>query len=365
MDIPLERIAKYFHNPQVENLLDMLNEQQAALERQKREILSLQHKLKDKVNQINGVLNNSLGRIRYQKEKACLILPVASGIQERKHLDWGQYIRKMKPLYKQLLTDTANIGIGLSKELLEEESFLSVSYTHLDVYKRQTPSRIGLILDISPRQLERVLYFAAYIVLDPGETKLVKQQVMNEQEYQQAVQEYGEGSFKAGMGAEAIKTLLEELDLHKMEAALKEDIATGSGQRKVRSIRRLEEVEAFIQSKNRPEWMILTVLPVIPPELRPMVQLDGGRFATSDLNDLYRRVINRNNRLKRLLELGAPEIIVRNEKRMLQEAVDAVIDNGRRGRAVSGPGNRPLKSLSDMLKGKQGRFCLLYTSRCV
>ena len=272
--------------------------------------------------------------------------------------DWeckcGKY-KKMR--YRGTVCDKCGVEVTSSKVRRERMGHIKLAcpVSHIWYFKG-TPSRIGLILDISPRQLERVLYFAAYIVLDPGETKLVKQQVMNEQEYQQAVQEYGEGSFKAGMGAEAIKTLLEELDLHKMEAALKEDIATGSGQRKVRSIRRLEEVEAFIQSKNRPEWMILTVLPVIPPELRPMVQLDGGRFATSDLNDLYRRVINRNNRLKRLLELGAPEIIVRNEKRMLQEAVDAVIDNGRRGRAVSGPGNRPLKSLSDMLKGKQGRF---------
>ena len=272
--------------------------------------------------------------------------------------DWeckcGKY-KKMR--YRGTVCDKCGVEVTSSKVRRERMGHIKLAcpVSHIWYFKG-TPSRIGLILDISPRQLERVLYFAAYIVLDPGETKLVKQQVMNEQEYQQAVQEYGEDSFKAGMGAEAIKTLLEELDLHKMEAALKEDIATGSGQRKVRSIRRLEEVEAFIQSKNRPEWMILTVLPVIPPELRPMVQLDGGRFATSDLNDLYRRVINRNNRLKRLLELGAPEIIVRNEKRMLQEAVDAVIDNGRRGRAVSGPGNRPLKSLSDMLKGKQGRF---------
>ena len=223
-------------------------------------------------------------------------------------------------------------------------------------YFKGTPSRIGLILEISPRQLERVLYFAAYIVLDPGDTNLSKCQVLNEQEYQDAVATYGKKAFKAQMGAEAIQYLLKELDLPKLEKALQKEIEEGSGQRKVRCIRRLEEVEAFLHSGNKPEWMILSVLPVIPPDLRPMVQLDGGRFATSDLNDLYRRVINRNNRLKRLLELGAPEIIIRNEKRMLQEAVDALIDNGRRGRAVSGPGNRPLKSLSDMLKGKQGRF---------
>ncbi len=223
-------------------------------------------------------------------------------------------------------------------------------------YFKGTPSRIGLILDVSPRQLERVLYFAAYIVIDKGDTKLQDKQVLNEQEYQQAVQEYGAGSFKAQMGAEAIQKLLQNLDLLALEEQLKEDVESSSNQRRIRSIRRLEEVEAFLHSGNKPEWMILTVLPVIPPDLRPMVQLDGGRFATSDLNDLYRRVINRNNRLKRLMGMGAPEIIVRNEKRMLQEAVDALIDNGRRGRAVSGPGNRPLKSLSDMLKGKQGRF---------
>ena len=272
--------------------------------------------------------------------------------------DWeckcGKY-KKMR--YRGTVCDKCGVEVTSSKVRRERMGHIELAcpVSHIWYFKG-TPSRIGLILDISPRQLERVLYFAAYIVLDPGQTNLVTQQVMSEQEYQQAIQEYGVGSFKAEMGAEAIKKSLQNLDLEKMETALKEDIATGSGQRKIRSIRRLEEVEAFLHSGNKPEWMILSVLPVIPPELRPMVQLDGGRFATSDLNDLYRRVINRNNRLKRLLELGAPEIIVRNEKRMLQEAVDAVIDNGRRGRAVSGPGNRALKSLSDMLKGKQGRF---------
>ena len=272
--------------------------------------------------------------------------------------DWeckcGKY-KKMR--YRGTVCDKCGVEVTSSKVRRERMGHIELAcpVSHIWYFKG-TPSRIGLILDISPRQLERVLYFAAYIVLDPGQTNLVTQQVMSEQEYQQAIQEYGVGSFKAEMGAEAIKKLLQNLDLEKMETALKEDIATGSGQRKIRSIRRLEEVEAFLHSGNKPEWMILSVLPVIPPELRPMVQLDGGRFATSDLNDLYRRVINRNNRLKRLLELGAPEIIVRNEKRMLQEAVDAVVDNGRRGRAVSGPGNRALKSLSDMLKGKQGRF---------
>ncbi|HHW14549.1 MAG TPA: DNA-directed RNA polymerase subunit beta', partial [Firmicutes bacterium] len=222
-------------------------------------------------------------------------------------------------------------------------------------YFKGIPSRMGLLLDLSPRTLEKVLYFAAYIVTDPGDTPLEKYRLLNEAEYREAREKYGM-AFKAGMGAEALKKLLEEIDLEKLSKQLRQEIKESSGQRRIRAIRRLEVVEAFRKSGNRPEWMIMDVIPVIPPELRPMVQLDGGRFATSDLNDLYRRVINRNNRLKRLLELGAPDIIVRNEKRMLQEAVDALIDNGRRGRPVTGPGNRPLKSLSDMLKGKQGRF---------
>ena len=213
---------------------------------------------------------------------------------------------------------------------------------------------MGLILDMSP-DLEKILYFASYVVLDPGETPLAKMQLLSDGEYREYREKYG-NRFSAGMGAEAIKRLLEEIDLDKLGEELRTEIKDTSGQRRIRAVRRLEVVEAFRSSGNRPEWMILEVIPVIPPELRPMVQLDGGRFATSDLNDLYRRVINRNNRLKRLLELGAPDIIVRNEKRMLQEAVDALIDNGRRGRPVTGPGNRPLKSLSDMLKGKQGRF---------
>ena len=272
--------------------------------------------------------------------------------------DWeckcGKY-KKMR--YKGTICDKCGVEVTSSKVRRERMGHIQLAcpVSHIWYFKG-TPSRIGLILEISPRQLERVLYFAAYIVLDPGETNLLKKQVLNEQEYQDAVATYGKGSFKAQMGAEAIQALLKELDLPQLEIALKKEIEEGSGQRKVKCIRRLEEVEAFLHSGNKPEWMILSVLPVIPPDLRPMVQLDGGRFATSDLNDLYRRVINRNNRLKRLMELGAPEIIIRNEKRMLQEAVDALIDNGRRGRAVSGPGNRPLKSLSDMLKGKQGRF---------
>ncbi|MCI6917186.1 MAG: DNA-directed RNA polymerase subunit beta', partial [Dialister sp.] len=272
--------------------------------------------------------------------------------------DWeckcGKY-KKMR--YRGTICDKCGVEVTSSKVRRERMGHISLAcpVSHIWYFKG-TPSRIGLILEISPRQLERVLYFAAYIVLDPGDTNLSKCQVLNEQEYQDAVAAYGKKAFKAQMGAEAIQYLLKELDLPKLEKALQKEIEEGSGQRKVRCIRRLEEVEAFLHSGNKPEWMILSVLPVIPPDLRPMVQLDGGRFATSDLNDLYRRVINRNNRLKRLLELGAPEIIIRNEKRMLQEAVDALIDNGRRGRAVSGPGNRPLKSLSDMLKGKQGRF---------
>src|SRR5690606_12897249 len=206
-----------------------------------------------------------------------------------------------------------------------------------------------------PRALEKVLYFASYIVIDPGDTPLYEKQLLSEAEYREALEKY-QNRFKAGMGAEAIKELLKKIDLEKESADLRLQLKDATGQKKIRIIRRLEVIEAFRKSGNRPEWMILDVIPVLPPDLRPMVQLDGGRFATSDLNDLYRRVINRNNRLKRLLDLGAPDIIVRNEKRMLQEAVDALIDNGRRGRPVTGPGNRPLKSLSDMLKGKQGRF---------
>ena len=223
-------------------------------------------------------------------------------------------------------------------------------------YFKGIPSRMGLLLDMSPRSLEKVLYFASYVVVDPGETGLNEKQLLTEKEYRTAVDKYGYNSFTVGMGAEAVKQLLQNIDLEKESKELRADLKDSTGQKRVRTIRRLEVVEAFKKSGNKPEWMILDAIPVIPPDLRPMVQLDGGRFATSDLNDLYRRVINRNNRLKRLLELGAPDIIVRNEKRMLQEAVDALIDNGRRGRPVTGPGNRPLKSLSDMLKGKQGRF---------
>ena len=223
-------------------------------------------------------------------------------------------------------------------------------------YFKGIPSRMGLVLDVSPRTLDKVLYFASYIVLDEGNTNLSYKQVLSEKEYRDAVEEWGEGAFRVGMGAEAIKELLTAIDLEKDSLELRTALKDASGQKRARIIKRLEVVEAFRASGNRPEWMIMDAIPVIPPDLRPMVQLDGGRFATSDLNDLYRRIINRNNRLARLLELGAPDIIVRNEKRMLQEAVDALIDNGRRGRPVTGPGNRALKSLSDMLKGKQGRF---------
>ena len=222
-------------------------------------------------------------------------------------------------------------------------------------YFKGIPSRMGLILDLSPRTLEKVLYFASYIVLDKGETNLQYKQVLSEQEYQDAREAWG-NNFRVGMGAEAIQELLQAIDLEKEYVELQAGLEGATGQKRARIVKRLEVVEAFRDSGNKPEWMIMTVIPVIPPDLRPMVQLDGGRFATSDLNDLYRRIINRNNRLRRLLELGAPDIIVRNEKRMLQEAVDALIDNGRRGRPVTGPGNRPLKSLSDMLKGKSGRF---------
>ena len=222
-------------------------------------------------------------------------------------------------------------------------------------YFKGIPSRMGLILDLSPRTLEKVLYFASYIVLDAGDTNLMYKQVLSEAEYQEARENWG-NAFRVGMGAESIKELLEAIDLEKEYAELQAGLEGATGQKRARIVKRLEVVEAFRESGNKPEWMVLTNIPVIPPDLRPMVQLDGGRFATSDLNDLYRRIINRNNRLKRLLELGAPDIIVRNEKRMLQEAVDALIDNGRRGRPVTGPGNRALKSLSDMLKGKSGRF---------
>ena len=271
--------------------------------------------------------------------------------------DWECHCGKYKRIrYKGIICDRCGVEVTRSKVRRERMGHIELAapVSHIWYFKG-IPSRMGLILDISPRSLEKVLYFASYIVLDPADTPLMKKQLLTESEYHEHREKFGD-SFQVGMGAEAIKTLLEELDLEKMNEDLRQELREVSGQKKVRAIRRLEVVEAFRKSGNDPAWMIMDVVPVIPPELRPMVQLDGGRFATSDLNDLYRRVINRNNRLKRLIDLGEPDIIVRNEKRMLQEAVDALIDNGRRGRPVTGPGNRPLKSLSDMLKGKQGRF---------
>ena len=271
--------------------------------------------------------------------------------------DWECHCGKYKKIrYKGVICDRC--GVEVTKSSVRRERMghieLAAPVSHIWYFKG-IPSRMGLILDISPRTLEKVLYFANYIVLDPANSGLQYKQVLTEREYQDAREAYGY-DFRVGMGAESIKELLEAIDLEKDSVELKKELKDATGQKRARIIKRLEVVESFRESGNRPEWMIMTVIPVIPPDLRPMVQLDGGRFATSDLNDLYRRIINRNNRLKRLLELGAPDIIVRNEKRMLQEAVDALIDNGRRGRPVTGPGNRALKSLSDMLKGKQGRF---------
>jgi DNA-directed RNA polymerase subunit beta' len=271
--------------------------------------------------------------------------------------DWECHCGKYKKIrYKGVVCDRC--GVEVTKASVRRERMghieLAAPVSHIWYFKG-IPSRMGLILDLSPRTLEKVLYFASYIVLEKGNTDLQYKQVLNEKEYREAYEKYG-NKFRVGMGAEAIKELLEAIDLETEAVALKKELKGSTGQKRARIIKRLEVVEAFRESGNRPDWMILTVVPVIPPDLRPMVQLDGGRFATSDMNDLYRRIINRNNRLKRLLELGAPDIIVRNEKRMLQEAVDALIDNGRRGRPVTGPGNRALKSLSDMLKGKQGRF---------
>jgi DNA-directed RNA polymerase subunit beta' len=272
--------------------------------------------------------------------------------------DWECHCGKYKRVrYKGIVCDRCGVEVTKAKVRRERMGHIELAapVSHIWYFKG-IPSRMGLILDMSPRSLEKILYFASYVVLDPKDTPLLKKQLLNEKEYREAVDKYGDESFTAGMGAEAVKVLLQEIGLERLAGELKEELKTSTGQKKVRIIRRLEVVESFRKSGNRPEWMIIDVIPVIPPDLRPMVQLDGGRFATSDLNDLYRRVINRNNRLKKLLDLGAPDIIVRNEKRMLQEAVDALIDNGRRGRPVTGPGNRPLKSLSDMLKGKQGRF---------
>ena len=271
--------------------------------------------------------------------------------------DWECHCGKYKKIrYKGVVCDRC--GVEVTKASVRRERMghieLAAPVSHIWYFKG-IPSRMGLMLDLSPRTLEKVLYFANYIVLDKGDTDLAYKQVLTEREYQEAYDKWGD-RFRVGMGAEAVKELLEAIDMEKESEELKKGLKESTGQKRARIIKRLEVVEAFRESGNKPEWMVMTVIPVIPPDLRPMVQLDGGRFATSDLNDLYRRIINRNNRLKRLLELHAPEIIVRNEKRMLQEAVDALIDNGRRGRPVTGPGNRALKSLSDMLKGKSGRF---------
>ena len=271
--------------------------------------------------------------------------------------DWECHCGKYKKVrYKGVVCDRC--GVEVTKASVRRERMghieLAAPVSHIWYFKG-IPSRMGLILDISPRTLEKVLYFACYIVLDAGDTDLAYKQVLTEKEYREAYEKYGD-TFRVGMGAEAVKELLQAIDLEAEAKSLQDEFKTATGQKRARIVKRLEVVEAFLNSDNKPEWMILDAVPVIPPDIRPMVQLDGGRFATSDLNDLYRRIINRNNRLKRLLELGAPDIIVRNEKRMLQEAVDALIDNGRRGRPVTGPGNRALKSLSDMLKGKQGRF---------
>ena len=272
--------------------------------------------------------------------------------------DWECHCGKYKRVrYKGIVCDRCGVEVTKSKVRRERMGHIELAAPVAHIwYFKGIPSRIALMLDISPRNLEKVIYFASYIVTDKGTSGLEKCQILTEKEYHEAEEKYGRKSFKAEMGAEAIRKLLEEIDLAKLTAQIEKEIENASEQRKAKLIKRLDTVEAFLQSGNRPEWMVMNVVPVIPPDLRPMVQLDGGRFATSDLNDLYRRVINRNNRLKRLLELGAPEIIVRNEKRMLQESVDALIDNSRRGRPVTGAGNRPLKSLSDLLKGKQGRF---------
>ena len=269
--------------------------------------------------------------------------------------DWECHCGKYKKIrYKGVVCDKC--GVEVTKASVRRERMghieLAAPVSHIWYFKG-IPSRMGLILDMSPKALEKVLYFASFVVLDPGTTNLSQKDVISDAEYRRVTEEYrdsdeGLGSFRVGMGAEAIKELLSAIDLEAEAEELKKSLKNASGQKKARNIKRLEVVEAFRLSGNRPEWMVLDAVPVIPPDIRPMVQLDGGRFATSDLNDLYRRIINRNNRLKRLLELGAPDIIIRNEKRMLQEAVDALIDNGRRGRPVTGPGNRALKSLSDM-----------------
>lgn len=272
--------------------------------------------------------------------------------------DWECHCGKYKRVrYKGIVCDRCGVEVTKAKVRRERMGHIELAapVSHIWYFKG-IPSRMGLILDMSPRSLEKILYFASYVVLDPMDTGLARKQLLTEKEFREAEDKYGYKSFRAQMGAEAVLELLSSIELEKESEELKKDLNNASGQKKIRIIRRLEVIESFRKSKNKPEWMVISVIPVIPPDIRPMVQIDGGRFATSDLNDLYRRVINRNNRLKKLLDLQAPDIIIRNEKRMLQEAVDALIDNGRRGRPVTGPGNRPLKSLSDMLKGKQGRF---------
>src|SRR5579859_3137162 len=272
--------------------------------------------------------------------------------------DWECHCGKYKRIrFKGIVCDRCGVEVTRAKVRRERMGHIELAAPVCHIwYLKGVPSRIGLLLDMSPRALERVVYFAAYVVTDPGTIKgLSRGQLLTEADFRELRDKHGT-AFHAGIGAEAIKELLRELNLDQTQKKLRAELKTAGGQKRMKILKRLEVVEAFRKSGNTPDWMILDVVPVIPPDLRPMVQLDGGRFATSDLNDLYRRVINRNNRLKRLLDLGAPEIIVRNEKRMLQEAVDALIDNGRRGRPVTGPNNRPLKSLSDMLKGKQGRF---------
>ena len=272
--------------------------------------------------------------------------------------DWECHCGRYKRIrYKGVVCEKCGVEVTRAKVRRERMGHIELAapVSHIWYFKG-IPCRMKMLLDMNPKDLEKILYFAAFVVTDPGKTNFAYKQLLTDKEYRDAQAQFGPKSFRAGMGAEAIKELLQQLDLEKIEAELREEVDNSSGQKRTNAIKRLEVIEAFIKSGNKPEWIIMDVIPVIPPDLRPMVQLDGGRFATSDLNDLYRRVINRNNRLKRLLELHAPDIIVRNEKRMLQEAVDALIDNGRRGRAVTGPGNRPLKSLSDMLRGKQGRF---------
>lgn len=289
-------------------------------------------------------------------EKDGLFCEAIFGPQKDWECHCGKY-KKDRARHKGVICDKCGVEVTRAKVRRERMGHIELAtpVSHIWYFKG-IPSRMGLLLDMSPRLLEKILYFASYVVVKPGETTLSENQLLSEKEYRDAIEQFGPGSFVAGMGAEGVKAMLNNLELDQLSTELKIKLKDATGQKRVKTIRRLEVVESFRHSGNNPAWMILDVIPVIPPELRPMVQLDGGRFATSDLNDLYRRVINRNNRLKKLLELGAPDIIIRNEKRMLQEAVDALIDNGRKGRPVTGPGNRPLKSLSDMLKGKQGRF---------